>query len=188
MGAAASSMDPRHVRIWNNLSSLESATSRIQMIETLLAGPEYVAAAKRANLYAALLSWIAAQRRGEFYPWPATYAASAPAPAPRPAARIEDPPRLRIVDVPPQAPTYAPTYAPTHASTRSGTIAIVPAPKRAMDVLHESYRILSIDDTKPLTHEVLRAAYKRAAIRAHPDKGGNPDAFDAVTRSFLYID
>jgi hypothetical protein len=176
MGAAASSMDPRHVRIWNNLSSLESATSRIQMIETLLAGPEYVAAAKRANLYAALLSWIAAQRRGEFCPWPATYAASAPAPAPRQAARIEEPPRLRIVDV------------PIHASTRSGTIAIVPAPKRAMDVLHESYRTLNIDDTKPLTHEVLRAAYKRAAIRAHPDKGGNPEAFDAVTRSFLYID
>jgi hypothetical protein len=57
-----------------------------------------------------------------------------------------------------------------------------------MDVLHESYRVLAIDDTKPLTHEGLRTAYKRAAVRAHPDKGGSPEEFDAVTRAFLYLE
>jgi hypothetical protein len=70
MGAVQSTMDPRHVRIWQNLSGLESTTARIQMIETLLEGQEYIVSAKRAGLYGPLLGWVAAQRRGEFYPWP----------------------------------------------------------------------------------------------------------------------
>jgi len=70
MGAAQSTVDPRHIRIWQNLSSLDSVPARIQMIETLFEGQEYVNTAKRMGLYASLLGWVAAQRRGEFYPWP----------------------------------------------------------------------------------------------------------------------
>jgi curved DNA-binding protein CbpA len=66
-------------------------------------------------------------------------------------------------------------------------LATVPPPKRALDTLHESYALLGLDDSKPLTHESLRAAYKRAAIRVHPDKGGSPEAFDEVTRAFTYV-
>ena len=68
------------------------------------------------------------------------------------------------------------------------TVAVVPPPKRALDVLHESYAVLSLDDSKPLTHESLKQAYKRAALAAHPDKGGSPVQFDAVTRAFTYIE
>jgi len=56
-----------------------------------------------------------------------------------------------------------------------------------MDYLHEAYQLLGIDDSKPLTHELLKSAYKRAAVKTHPDKGGSPELFDAVTRAFLYI-
>jgi hypothetical protein len=56
-----------------------------------------------------------------------------------------------------------------------------------MDYLHEAYQLLGIDDSKPLTHEALKSAYKRAAVKTHPDKGGSPELFDAVTRAFLYI-
>jgi hypothetical protein len=48
--------------------------------------------------------------------------------------------------------------------------------------------LLGLDDGKPLTHEALRSAYKRAAIKAHPDKGGNAELFDNVNRAFLYIE
>jgi hypothetical protein len=48
--------------------------------------------------------------------------------------------------------------------------------------------VLDLDDGRPLTHEALRAAYKKAAIKAHPDKGGSPEAFDTVNRAFLYIE
>lgn len=146
MGAGHSAIDPRYTRIWNNLSSIESPHARIQMIETLLSGQEYVLVAKQAGVYAGLLQWIASQRRGEFAIWPHT------------------PPK------------------------EVHTISRIPPPKRALDVLTESYILLDIDDTKPLTHESLKAAYKRAVILAHPDKkGGSSEKFDAVTKAFLYI-
>lgn len=161
MGASFSTTyDPRHIRIWNHLCALVSSQSRIQMLETLLAGQEYVAAAKRAGIYSGLLGWVAATRRGEFYPWP-------------------DPTQPR-----PELITPSRYMTPHQTQTQ---IAVIPPPKRALDVLHESYRVLNLDDTKLLTHEILRSAYKRAAIRVHPDKGGTPEEFDAVTRAFLYL-
>lgn len=201
MGAAASSQfDPRHVRIWNNLSNLESPAARIQMLDTLFSAQEYVNAAKRAGLYASLLQWKAAYLRGEYSAWPGQQgygmgvqqAALGPPPpsitraptthvplsashGPLSAshAQAQRPPTLRITD--------------SVTPPRQQQLAVVPPPKRALDVLHESYKLLGLDDSKPLTHDALRSAYKRAALRVHPDKGGSPEAFDAVTRAFTYV-
>jgi curved DNA-binding protein CbpA len=85
-------------------------------------------------------------------------------------------PVMRIQDAPRQAPP-----------SNSMALARIPPPKRALDALHEAYAVLGIDDNKPLSHEALKLAYKRASLRAHPDKGGSPEAFDNVTRSFLYL-
>jgi hypothetical protein len=167
MGNTAS-VDPRHLRIWNNVSALQSADARIRMLETLFSSPEYVQSAKRSGVYADLLQWIASQRRGEFATWPG----SAP-PAP-PVSYPRDP---RI-----------PQMNPPRKEVKEQALATVPPSKRALDTLHESYRVLDLDDTKPLTHELLRGAYKRAAARAHPDRGGTPQAFDAVTRAYLYLE
>lgn len=199
MGAAFSSYDPRYIRIWNNLCALSSAQSRIQMLDTLLSGPEFVNVAKHAGIYSGLLAWTAATRRGEFYPWPDP--ARATAPVPPSADRFIPQPQMRPQnEVIHQAyapttlprPTVTPRHAlpapPTHTTYHpQQQLAVIPPPKRALDVLHESYRILSIDDSKPLTHESLRLAYKRAAVRAHPDKGGSAEEFDSVTRAFLYL-
>lgn len=177
MGAAASVIDPRHVRIWNNLSALESTSARIQMLETLLVGQEYIASAKQVGIYGTLLAWIAAQRRGEFYAWPEV---TRPVPPPqRPIVPAQRP------VVPVQQPVQRSVN--TIRDTTTDVLARVPPPKRALDYLHEAYGVLNIDDSKPLTHEILRTAYKRAATKAHPDKGGTPEAFDAVTRAFLYV-
>ena len=158
-------IDARHIRIWQNLSALESISARIQMLETLLVGQEYVASAKQVGIYGSLLSWIAAQRRGEFYAWP--------------EANLPIPQRTVL-------PTQR-ASPPQRPSVPTQVLARTPPPKRALDYLHEAYGVLGIDDSKPLTHEILRSAYKKAATKAHPDKGGNPEAFDAVTRAFLYI-
>ena len=177
MGAAASHHDPRHVRIWSNLCNLTSISARIQMLDTLFTGQEYVVAAKRAGVYASLLQWMAAQRRGEFCPWPTLAVGEAAAAPPRPVLTPRD------SMLPPPAITRARDPRGAHTTT----VATIPPPRRALDTLHESYSILGLDDSKPLTHEALRIAYKRAAVKAHPDKGGSPDAFDAVTRAFLYV-
>lgn len=172
-------MDPRHVRIWANLSSLDSVDARLSTLDTLFSGAEFVAAAKRAGLYAPLLSWMAATRRGEYAAWPgqSTNAVAATTAIPRPPpsrSAQQGGPTLSIHDAPPRNTVH--------------TVSVVPPPKRALDVLHESYAVLALDDSKPLTHEALKQAYKRAAIKAHPDKGGSPAKFDAVTRAFTYIE
>jgi len=196
MGAVQSSLDPRHVRIWQNLSGLESASARIQMIETLFEGQEYIVSAKRAGLYGPLLGWVAAQRRGEFYPWPNfSTQASMPLRAPpvrssagvdlRPGSLIPNAATPPIVNTQARATPVMRITENSHQQQQQ--LATIPPPKRAMDYLHEAYALLGIDDSQPLTHIALKQAYKRAAVKAHPDKGGSPEAFDAITRAFLYI-
>lgn len=190
MGNIASSFDPRYVRIWHNLATLQSNETRISMLETLMAGPEYVAAAKKAGVYAHILQWIASMRRGEPVRWPWAVAGT-------PQAQVPS-------QVQPQRPVQHPTYQhPIHDPQRisamtpprkeqpvanSSALATVPPPKRALDALHEAYMVLGLDDTKPLSHEALRLAYKKAAARAHPDRGGTSEGFDRVTRAFLYVE
>ena len=160
------------------------------MIETLSEAQEYVVSAKRAGLYGALLQWVAKQRRGEYCTWP-TCQTQQPQYYPQQpqlpqyfsqqqqqqqhTQQRQATPVMRIVDTQQQQQPHV------------TTLARAPPPKRAMDYLHEAYELLGIDDTKPLTHAMLKQAYKRAATKAHPDKGGSSEAFDAITRAFLYI-
>jgi len=78
-------------------------------------------------------------------------------------------------------PKYIPPVAP------SSVLAKAPPAKRAMDYLHEAYEILGLSDDEPLTPELLKAAYKRRAVSCHPDKGGDPEVFDALTKAYLYL-
>jgi len=142
------------------------------MIETLFEGQEYINSAKRMGLYGALLGWVAAQRRGEFYAWPYPQ-------------QVQQPPPIRQIQQQPQHAT--PVMRINDSPPSTTTLAKAPPPRRAMDYLHEAYNLLGIDDSKPLTHEALKSAYKRAAVKTHPDKGGSPELFDSVTRAFLYI-
>lgn len=164
------------------------------MLDTLMAGGEYVNAAKRTGVYAAILQWIAAYRRGEPAVWPGQ-------------SQSQPQHYSQQFQAPPSQPTYPiqrPTYMPPTSAiptnihlpfmneprkvVKENTLATVPPPKRALDTLHESYRVLSLDDAKPLSHENLKTAYKRAAAKAHPDRGGSSEAFDEVTRAFLYLE
>ena len=53
------SIDPSHIRIFENLKKIQNPATKIQMIQTILAGPEYVISAKRAGIYAELLNYVA---------------------------------------------------------------------------------------------------------------------------------
>jgi len=45
-----------------------------------------------------------------------------------------------------------------------------------------------LEEEVALTEETLRTAYKRAAVRSHPDKkGGSEEAFEAVSRAYAYL-
>jgi curved DNA-binding protein CbpA len=59
---------------------------------------------------------------------------------------------------------------------------------KAHDFFQDSLELLGLSEEEGLTHERLRTAYKRASIRAHPDKGGSEAAFDAVRRAYQYVE
>jgi hypothetical protein len=48
----------------------------------------------------------------------------------------------------------------------------------------EYYELLSLDKSEELTTSSLNKAYRKAALKNHPDKGGNVDAFKRVQEAF----
>lgn len=48
----------------------------------------------------------------------------------------------------------------------------------------EYYELLSLDKFEELTTSSLTKAYRKAALKNHPDKGGNVDAFKRVQEAF----
>ena len=61
----AAQIPEAHVRIYKNILQIQSPHTRLQMLETVLSGPEYVASVKQAGIYGPVLSYISAVRRGD---------------------------------------------------------------------------------------------------------------------------
>ena len=59
--------------------------------------------------------------------------------------------------------------------------------EKAMSYFSACLRILELEEEVALTHDSLKSAYKKAVIRAHPDKGGSEKEFEAVTRAYAYL-
>jgi curved DNA-binding protein CbpA len=59
--------------------------------------------------------------------------------------------------------------------------------ERAMNYFSACLRILQIEEEVAVTVDGLKAAYKKAVLRAHPDKGGSEKEFEAVTRAYAYL-
>jgi hypothetical protein len=208
-------MDGRAGRIWSDLCAMESDDLRASMLTRLMTSPEFVGGLQRAGLYEPLWTWHSDWRRGvpTPFPWAARteyvrVPVAAPAPAwsytpPQPRAapppvtvqrdRIqhegggggdlwqkagrwsEAPPRLEVRDV--RRPAAA-----------SSEMIVSPAAK-ALDYFEEALGTLGIRDSDGLTHDQLKAAYKRASLSAHPDKpGGSAAAFDALRRAYQYVE
>lgn len=176
-------LEPAHQRIYRNLIGIQSPGTRIQMIHTLLAGPEYVASFKRAGLYSYLLSYVSAVQRGERAPM---------LPGERTGIIVQE-----------QQPTNTSSKVSNQLVLRGGAAAIQGqtktasdpykqvaknnANKKAMSYFSSCLLVLNLQEEVALTEEALKAAYKKAATRAHPDKGGSEESFEAVTRAYAYL-
>jgi curved DNA-binding protein CbpA len=65
---------------------------------------------------------------------------------------------------------------------------ITETPKqKAVNYFSSCLEVLGIQEEVALTPETLKFAYKKAALKAHPDKGGNDQLFEAVTRAYAYL-
>lgn len=59
--------------------------------------------------------------------------------------------------------------------------------QKALTYFSSCLEVLGIQEEVTLTEETLKKAYKRMAVKAHPDKGGSEEFFEAVTRSYAYL-
>jgi hypothetical protein len=163
---ANQSVDASHVRIWANLCAIQHAPTKAQMLETLLASPEYRNSLKQMGVHSFCLQWLAGYNRGQIYAWP--YAPNGQPLQQRPQQQ-------------PQAPIGQ------QQQRYQNEIMEHPAPKKAHDYFTECCDLLDIDETQTLSTEIIRNAYKKAAVRNHPDRGGKPEMFDAITRASAYL-
>jgi len=174
MGNSISGIPDPHIRIYKNVLQIQSPATRVQMLETLLAGQEYVRSIKQAGVYGPILSYIASIRRGDPSFLPGEQANSHQSQVQqysegggfggggRPPVRQ---PEGRIV-------------------TSSGDPG---AHTKAITFFSQCLQIMGLEEEVALNEQVLKAAYKKVSMKAHPDKGGSEKAFDNVTRAYAYL-
>lgn len=196
MGNNASVVDPVHLRIYSNIIQIRDPIKRIQMINTCLASMEYVGSAKRAGIYSYLLNYVAIVNSG----------------GAAPLLPGEQQGATQVQQTPTVPRSLQPNFtqggpgAP-HPSLHDGKRGITPntqiiqhidntpswkvitdTPKqKAMSYFASCLEVLGIQEEVALTEETLKVAYKRMALKAHPDKGGSEEFFEAVTRAYAYL-
>ena len=187
--------DPKHVRIYSNIIQIQDPNTRVQMIQTCLNSIEYIQSSKRAGIYSYLLSYVTAIQNGQkpvalpgekiaqqqhsqtSHASQASHFSQAQIshnaggkPVPRNMMSIN-----QIVQYQEQAPK--PSWQQ-----------ITNTPKqKVLNYFSSCLEVLGIEEEVALTEESLKKAYKKAAIKAHPDKGGTEERFEAITRAYAYL-
>jgi curved DNA-binding protein CbpA len=59
--------------------------------------------------------------------------------------------------------------------------------EKALNYFQKCLEVLGLEEEVALTEETLKKAYKRVALKAHPDKGGTEEDFEAITRAHAYL-
>ena len=198
MGGAQSQIDPTHFGMYKKLLAIQDPAKKLQVIETVFQDPAIVQSAKFTGVYSHILQVAAAIRHGK--PVPAlpgeqkqsqqqfqqqTQQFSAQLPAKMPAQLQYHPQAFQ------QRAVQQSNQLISQVPAQQDYVQQVSKPKRsekALNFFSACLRVLGIQEEVALTEEALKQAYKKAVIRAHPDKpGGSKEAFDAVTRAYAYL-
>jgi curved DNA-binding protein CbpA len=200
MGATQSTVNPTHISIYRKLLAIKNPQTRLQMIDTLFGDQLILHSAKQAGIYAALLQYAGAVRYGGTPP---------PLPGEVLPQQVSAPVSQNIM-MPNQLQHNPTTFQrPIHVQNSQTAVVArgdsitggagtkhhdhfqqVAKPKRsekALNFFSACLRVLNIQEEVALTEEMLKGAYKIAARKAHPDKGGSKEAFDSVTRAYAYL-
>jgi len=181
MGASAS-------RIWKEICAIESEYTRAKMIETVLASPEMLYEAKRAGVYGNVLFWLSDLRQGVVARFPYSTAAASEKKYYKAPAEEE---RDTVQHVGGRWSMYSTPMLQQqnrqNQQNQQNAMVISPAAK-ALDYFQESLSLLGISEEDGITAERLKAGYRAASLRAHPDKGGSKEAFDEVVRAYKYVE
>jgi curved DNA-binding protein CbpA len=201
MGQIQSSVDPVHLRIYTNIIQIRDPVKRIQMINTCLSSMEYVGSAKRAGIYSYLLNYVATVNSGgnppllpgEQHIGQSNIQQSQQINVPRALQpNFQGPGAVHpsLINAP-NASSYGGVSQGQiikHTDNTPSWKVITDTPKqKAMTYFASCLEVLNIQEEVALTDESLKAAYKKMALKAHPDKGGSEEYFEAVTRAYAYL-
>lgn len=158
MGQGSSTIYEPHTRMYNNLLSIQSPATRVQMIQTMLSSPEHLAAIRAAGIYGHLLHYVQQVKEGK--------------PALLPGEKMQQQQQQQ---------------QKSQVLVKSSEQGKGPGNEKALNYFSACLRILGLEEEVALTNESLKAAYKKSVVRAHPDKGGSEKEFEAVTRAYAYL-
>jgi hypothetical protein len=151
-------IDPSHVKIFNHLRTIQNPTTKVQMIQTILAGQEYVVSAKKAGIYADLLSYVA-QQQTHVQP-------------PTPPQNVSQQHIVQHIQKP---------------RNHIERISKVNSEEKAIGYFQACLEVLGLEEEVALTEEILKKTYKKAILKHHPDKGGSEKEFEKITRAYAYL-
>jgi curved DNA-binding protein CbpA len=174
---------------------IHDPSKRVQIIQTCLASMEYVNSSKRAGIYSYLLHYVSTVQSGANPPHlPGEQQGFTPTAVPRTlqpnmtqGIGATHPSMIHAT----QASSYAQRQQQqivTHSDSTPSWKVITDTPKqKAMSYFASCLEVLGIQEEVALTEETLKIAYKKMALRSHPDKGGSEEYFEAVTRAYAYL-
>ncbi len=152
-----------HVRIYKNLLGIRNPQVRAEMIQTLLQGPEYIQAFRQAGIYPQMLNYVAKVQQGQH-------------PGPLPGEQQSNTSTTLVQRVE--------TTAITNPYQR---VVKANSSEKALTYFQMCLQVLGLEEEVALTEEELKKAYKKSAMKAHPDKGGSEQHFEAVTKAYGYL-
>jgi curved DNA-binding protein CbpA len=186
MGNSQSVVDPVHLRIYANIIQIRDPIKRVQMINTCLASMEYVSSAKRSGVYSYLLNYVAIVNSG----------GKAPVLPGEPQSLVQQSTQIVPRSLQPNFTNNSSSNSSyqqsnqiiTHSDNTPSWKVITDTPKqKAMTYFASCLEVLGIQEEVALTEESLKSSYKKMALKAHPDKGGSEEYFEAVTRAYAYL-
>ncbi len=158
---------PQYQRVYASLIQIQSPTRRVEMIQTILAAPDYVQIAKLTGVYSHLIQYVGQVQNGRH-------------PSPLPGEG-------QAQQASPASGSYAITQHTTPPQQSYEQLSETAQNDRALSYFQACLQVLGLEEEVALTEDALKAAYKKAAFKAHPDKGGSEKAFEMVTRSYAYL-
>jgi curved DNA-binding protein CbpA len=216
------SFDPAHVRIYSNILQIQNPHTRANMIQTCLAGQEYVHSAKRAGVYSFLLGYVSSVSSGrEPKPLPGeqghtatttttatTYVNNAQYNNYNTQVQSTGQWTQQQIGSQAQMAQQMPARQAFHHMTQINANAhphmqmtqyedpaknqprwmhVMSSPQeKVISYFDSCLETLNLKETQ-LDMESLKKAYRHAGRRTHPDKGGNEQEFEAVTRAYAYL-
>ena len=190
MGSGPSRIEPNHVAIYKKILMIQEPATCAQTLQTLLSGQEYVISARTAGIYPQLLQYIAAVNSGRH---PGLLPGQAPAQQQHQHTASIQEQQYRQIQYSQQAqrpPQQQPQQNQLTSYNEKGGFNKLYKPRsteKALNFFQSCLQILGIEESASLSEDLLKRSYKRAAVKAHPDKGGSEQQFEAVTRAYAYL-